>query len=175
MYILHLRRGTEANLRRASDQSPVATQQTGTGATVKLTIAYDDDGVFRSQEVSTIVPADPSDRARAILETLLSEYVSRPSPHPLAQGSAVDNVFFVSPKFAVVDLNQAMADAHRSGIMVEDFTIMSLIDTLSTNFPTLERVKLLVDGKERETLAGHADLSAVYSTAAVHRLVMQLQ
>jgi hypothetical protein len=36
-------------------------------------------------------------------------------------------------------------------------------------------VKILVDGKERDTLAGHADLSAVYDTVAVSQLVGQMQ
>jgi hypothetical protein len=35
-------------------------------------------------------------------------------------------------------------------------------------------VKFLVDGKERETLAGHADLSMTYDVPAVHQLVAEL-
>jgi len=50
-----------------------------------------------------------------------------------------------------------------------------LIDTLATNFPQLEQVKLLVDGKERETLAGHADLKTIYSTSTIHAAVRKLQ
>jgi hypothetical protein len=43
------------------------------------------------------------------------------------------------------------------------------------NIPGILRVKILVDGKERETLAGHADLSDFYDTGAVALLVSQLQ
>jgi hypothetical protein len=50
----------------------------------------------------------------------------------------------------------------------------SMIQTLSTNIPGLMRVKVLVDGKERETLAGHADLSAFYDVQQVAELVKQL-
>jgi len=109
------------------------------------------------------------------LETLIGEYTNKPSPHPLADGSAVNSVFLVNQKLAVIDLNQALADGHRSGIMVEDFTVMSLIDTLTASLPQVEQVKILVEGKERETLAGHADLRSTYSTATVHGLVQQLQ
>jgi hypothetical protein len=52
---------------------------------------------------------------------------------------------------------------------------MSFIETLSANMPQIEQVKILVDGKERRTIAGHTDLLSTYSTAAVHRLVEQLQ
>jgi hypothetical protein len=175
IYILALRRGTAESLRLASDTHPVAPPIEGRRENVKLTIAYDDDGVFRSREISAVLPTEPAAHARELLETLIREYVARPSPHPLAQGSAVNTVFLVNQKLAVVDLNQAFAEGHRSGIMIEDFTLMSLIDTLAVNFPQIERVKFLIDGKERETLAGHADIKTTYSTAAIHSLVNQLQ
>jgi len=175
IYILKLHRRTEENLRRASDTRPVGPQLAGVKGTIKLTVAYDDDGVFRSRDVTADLPAEPSARAREILQTLVTEYVDKPSPHPLAEGSGVNNVFLVNQKMAVVDLNEAMADGHRSGIMVEDFTLISLIDTLAANFPEIEQVKILVDGKPRETLAGHADLASMYSTAAVHKVVAQLE
>ena len=72
------------------------------------------------------------------------------------------------------DLNGAFADGHRSGILVEDLTIASLIHTISANTPGILRVRILVDGKERETLAGHADLSEVYDVTAVNQLSSQL-
>jgi hypothetical protein len=175
IYILRLDRRTKDNLLRASDRRPIAPQVAGNSVPIKLTVAYDDDGVFRSRDASAVLPADPSTRAREILDTLITQYVEKPSPHPLAEGSAVNNVFLVRGKLAVVDLNQALADGHRSGIMVGDFTVMSLIDTLSANFPEVEQVKILIDGKERETLAGHADLKSIYSTAAVHKIVGQLE
>lgn len=174
IYILRLHRRTQEDLRRAAAR-PVDAPVAGTPQDITLAIAYDDDGMFRDKTVSAVLPSQASARAREILEALIAQYVSLPSPHPLGAGSAVNNVFLVSPKLAVVDLNQAMADEHRSGIMVEDFTLLSLIETLSRNMPQLEQVKILVNGRERETLAGHADLSSTYSTAVVHQMVEQLQ
>lgn len=175
VYIVHLRRGTQDNLSAAAEDRLVAPPEMGKRESVKLTIAYDDDGVFRSRQIRGVLPTEPEARARAVLQLLIGQYVSRPSPHPLAPASAVKTVFLVKDKLAVLDLNEQFVDGHRSGVMVEDFTLLSLIDTLGSNFPNLEQVKFLVDGKERETLAGHADLKAIYNTAAVHRLVEQLQ
>ena len=76
---------------------------------------------------------------------------------------------------AVIDLNAAFADGHRSGVLVEDLTVASLIHTISANIPGVLRVKILVDGKERETLAGHADLTDFYDVTAVNQLTIQLQ
>jgi hypothetical protein len=75
----------------------------------------------------------------------------------------------------VVDLNAAFANGHRSGVLEEELTVTSMIQTLSANLPDILRVKFLVEGKERDTLAGHADLSSMYDTIAVGQLVAQMQ
>jgi len=54
-------------------------------------------------------------------------------------------------------------------------TVTSLIETLSANLPGIARVKFIVDGKERETLAGHADLMSFYEVSAVHELAKEFQ
>lgn len=93
----------------------------------------------------------------------------------LGSGADVRTVFLVDPGVAVIDLNSAFADTHRSGVLVEELTVTSLIHTISANIPGILKVKILVDGKERETLAGHADLSAFYDVTAVNQLASQLQ
>jgi hypothetical protein len=49
------------------------------------------------------------------------------------------------------------------------------VQTLSANIPGIARVKILVDGKTRETLAGHADLSGIYDVSAINQLASRLQ
>ena len=44
-----------------------------------------------------------------------------------------------------------------------------------TRTPGILKVRILVDGKDRDTLAGHADLSDFYDVTAVNQLAMQLQ
>jgi hypothetical protein len=87
----------------------------------------------------------------------------------------VRSVFLVDPGVAVIDMNGAFADSHRSGVLVEELTVASLIHTITANTPNILRVKILIDGKQRETLAGHADLSSFYEVAAVDQLASQLQ
>jgi len=84
-------------------------------------------------------------------------------------------VYLVGPGLAVVDLNAAFADGHRSGVLVEELTIVSLAQTLSANIPGITQMRILVDGKSRDTLAGHADLSSTYDVASLGQLVSQLQ
>jgi hypothetical protein len=47
--------------------------------------------------------------------------------------------------------------------------VNSLVDTLAVNAPGIYRVKILVEGKSRETLAGHADLSDWFDVTAVEQ------
>jgi len=66
-------------------------------------------------------------------------------------------------------------NAHRSGVFVEELTMLSLVQTLATNVPNVHQVKFLVDGKERETLAGHADLKQSYDVDLVAQSAKALQ
>jgi hypothetical protein len=108
------------------------------------------------------LPADAAERARQVVRALISAYLEKNSKHPLATGADVDAVFLVKPNIAVVDTNAEFADGHRSGILVEQLTVASIAQTLAANVEGVGRVKILVQGKERQTLAGHADLTTYY-------------
>ncbi len=68
-------------------------------------------------------------------------------------------------QIAVVNLNGAFVDHHPSGILVETLTLLSILSTLHANLPQIAQVRFLVDGRPKETLAGHADLTRTYLTA----------
>ena len=174
-YVLSEKRKAEEQLRRVADSRPVTPPVAGTPQRVVLVIAYDDEGVLRRREATVVLPEDRALRAREVLRALLSEYVRKPSPHPLAEGSDIKDVYLFPNDLAVIDTTAAFADAHRSGIYVESLTLASLVDTLAANDPQISRVKILVEGKERETLAGHADLMSFYEVGAVHELVREMQ
>lgn len=174
-YVLTEKRKAEEQQRRVADNRPVAPPVAGTPQRVALVIAYDDEGVLRRRTATVVLPEDPALRARELLRALLNEYVKKPSPHPLAEGSDIKDVYLFQGNLAVIDTTAAFADGHRSGIYVESLTIVSMVDTLAANVPGITRVKILVEGKERETLAGHADLMGFYDVAAVHELVKEMQ
>jgi hypothetical protein len=159
----------------ASDARPPAPPAPGPTESVTLYVANDASGNLRAQGASIPLPSARQQRAEELLRALLDIYLSKDSPHPLAAGSEVRAVYLVDPGLAVIDLNAAFANGHRSGVLDEELTVTSMIQTLAANLPNILRVKILVDGKERETLAGHADLSAMYDTTAVSQLVAQMQ
>jgi hypothetical protein len=165
-YAMRLKRQAERLPKHAVDTRPIAPPVAGPTERVTLYIANDSDGMLYKRQADIAVPGDPSERARQILRALMSLYLDRRSPHPLGSGADVKYVFLVKPDMAIVDTNAAFADGHRSGILVEQLTVESVARTLAANFPGIIRVKILVEGKERETLAGHAYLGDFYDTAA---------
>lgn len=172
-YVLQLKKTAEQQAQR-TDSRPVAPPAAGPEEVVTLTIAYDEDAVFRTLKVSLPLPQEKTERAREVLRALIAEYTQKPSPHPLAEGADVREVFLVND-LAIVDLNPVLADSHRSGAFVETLTLTSIAQTLAQNVPGVRRVRFLVDGKERETLAGHADLMATYDVKQIDDLVRGLQ
>jgi hypothetical protein len=166
LYAFRLKRQAERLPLPAADTRPIAPPVTGPTEHVILYVADDNDGALHKQDATIALPTEPGQRARQILRALLANYLEKHSPHPLAAGADVNEVFLVKPNLAVVDSNAVFADGHRSGILVEELTVASIAQTLAANVPGVTRVKILVEGKERDTLAGHADISNFYDTAA---------
>jgi Sporulation and spore germination len=174
IYAWHMR-GRAATPVASVDTRPVIPPAAGNTERVTLFVAYDDIGVLHAQSAQIPLPSVRQQRAEELLRALITLYLDKSSPHPLPPGSDIRSVYLVDPGLAVIDINVAFADGHRSGVLVEELTVASLIQTLSANIPGILKVKILVEGKQRDTLAGHADLSNFFDVSAVNQLASQLQ
>jgi len=175
IYAWHVRKTVVATPVAPVDTRPLAPPVTGPTEKVVLFVARDDDGTLRAQPAQIPMPSGRQQRAEELARALISLYLEKNSPHVIGAGTEVRSVFLVDPGVAVIDMNGAFADSHRSGVLVEELTVASLIHTITANTPNILRVRILIDGKQRETLAGHADLSSFYEVAAVDQLASQLQ
>jgi len=175
VYAWHMRKTAVATTASSTDTRPLAPPFAGPTEQVVLFVAHDDDGTLRAESARIPMPSGRQQRAEELMRSLLSLYLDKSSPHVIGPGSDVRSVYLVDPGVAVIDLNSAFADTHRSGILVEELTVTSLIHTISANTPGISKVQILVDGKERDTLAGHADLTSYYDVSAVSQLATQLQ
>lgn len=174
---IYLRRVSKraATAEPASYTQPVAPPVSGPTEQIALYVAYDDSGTLRAQGARIPLPAGRQERAEELLRALVAIYLDKNSPHLLGPGSEVRSVYLVDPGLAVIDTNAAFANSHRSGVLVEELTVASLVETLSANIPGINRVKILVDGKSRDTLAGHADLSGFFDVSQMNQVVAQMQ
>jgi hypothetical protein len=174
-YALRLKHRAEVVQTAVLDTRPMTPPVSGVPEPVRMFVADDRDGTIHERQLSMVLPASPSSRGLALLRALVSNYLDSASTHKLGDGADIRGVYFVKDTLAVVDTNAEFADKHRSGALVEELTVASFVQTLSAAFPRLTQVRFLVDGKERDTLAGHADLKAVYDVAVVNQLVREMQ
>lgn len=174
-YAWHMRKSVVSTPVTAVDTRPLGPPISGPTERVVLFVAHDEDGTLRGLSAQIPMPSGRQQRAEELMRALLSIYLDKSSPHVIAPGAEIRSVFLVDPGVAVIDLNAAFADKHRSGVLVEELTVASLIQTISANTQGILRIKILVDGKERDTLAGHADLSSYYDVSAMNQLASELQ
>ena len=79
-------------------------------------------------------------------------------------GVASQDSLQAGPQLAVVNLTAGFAANHPSGIETEMLTVQSICGTLHANLPHVTQVRFLINGQQRDTLAGHADLTRTYLT-----------
>jgi spore germination protein GerM len=96
-------------------------------------------------------------QGRAILGALLDAapegYVSLIPPGTMLRA------FYVTERGdAFVDLSPEFSTAHSGGSFAELLTVYAIVNAVTTNLPTVQRVQILIDGREVDTLAGHVDL-----------------
>ena len=78
---------------------------------------------------------------------------------PLPEGTELREFFITKRGVAYVDFSGDIRDEHLSGTSAELGTVFSVVNTLTYNFKSIKKVFILIDGSEKETLAGHIDLS----------------
>ena len=173
-YLVHLKRKAEFLATPPVNQS-LTPPVSGPAGALTLYLASDEDDSLSLTTVSLAEPSDLGERGRLALHTLIARYQQKDTAHPLGIGADVHDVYLLDPASAVVNLNAAFADSHRSGVEVEQLTVFSMVLTLKSQLPQLTRVRFLVEGKTRDTLAGHINISDWLDTAMVAEAAKQLQ
>lgn len=171
-YLIRMRSRAQDRLATVPDAVPMPAPVEAPTVAATLLMASDADGTLTPVQRQLALPAETTTRARTLLNDLFAEYAQPGSAHPLAAIAAVDDVFLLPihttasrsepSEMAVVNLDASFADHHPSGIEVETLTLLSMLGTLHANLPQITQVRFLVDGKPKDTLAGHADLTRVY-------------
>jgi spore germination protein GerM len=99
-----------------------------------------------------------NDRVRQVLLALTEE-----SPHglghPLPTATEVRAVFLTAEGTAYIDFSNDILKSIRPGIETESLAVYSIVNSITTNIPSVKRVRILIQGQEVETLDGHIDLT----------------
>jgi hypothetical protein len=181
-----LRERAHQRLIAGEDFAPTSAPLVTPAEQATLLVASDADNSLLAQVQSLPLPQDPGARARIVLGKLLDLYAAPDAAHPVPGGAiSIAQVFLLpvpdnapgtpakpaasskpeqtsGPQLAVVNLTGSFAASHPSGLATETLTVLSICATLHANLPRVTQVRFLVDGAERPTLAGHADLTRIY-------------
>lgn len=115
------------------------------------------------QPVSRDVPLarDRVTFTRILLEALLKGPGDAGGYRTLPSGTFVRQVFIVD-KTAVIDFSRDLAERHPGGILEEVGAIYSIANTVADNVAGVDSVRILVEGLELPTLAGHVGLNRAF-------------
>jgi spore germination protein GerM len=93
-------------------------------------------------------------------EILAAQFQAAPSPYVsvIPPGTALRAFYATERGDAFVDLTQEVAIQHAGGSATELLTVYAIVNAVTANLPAINRVQILIDGREVDTLAGHVDL-----------------
>jgi len=99
----------------------------------------------------------PRAQGRQILQ---SELDSAPAPYvSLIPAGTTLRAFYITERGdAFVDLSPEVSTMHPGGSTNELLTVYAIVNAVTANLSAVERVQILIDGKQADTLAGHVDL-----------------
>jgi spore germination protein GerM len=118
----------------------------------------DRDNYYLMSEQRVVIHAgDPVGYARSIVEALIKG-PQNSLVRTIAADTELRAIYIIRDGTCYVDLAQAAGTHHPGGCNSELLTIYSVVNSLILNVPEIKRVKLLIDGNEAQTLAGHIDL-----------------
>ena len=155
---------TARMLSRRAPGAPQTTESPGTPAAadtrkIHSTLYFVAEDGMSLVGVQREVPFGESvlDQAQQIVTAQLA-----PAPPPLISAIPAETtlraLYLTDRGDAFVDLSADVRTKHTGGALDELFTVYSIVNALTTNLPAVQRVQILIDGKEVDTLAGHVDL-----------------
>ena len=125
--------------------------------------SYEQGTLVAEQRAMTWAESD-TDRMRQVLLAQI-EGSQQGASRALPSTAVIRAVFLAADGTAYLDFsNQTLAD-FKPGIASECLAVYAIVDSLAANIPAVKRVKILVEGREVDTLDGHIDLTGVFVPA----------
>ncbi len=102
-------------------------------------------------------PDEPVEFARAIVEALIKG-PQKELIRTIPVGTELSAIYIDPDNVCYVDFSASINKKHPGGTNSELLTIYSVVNSLILNVSEISRVKILIDGNEAPTLAGHINL-----------------
>lgn len=152
-------RGLERFVRPQTAQTPTTTTASAPTAHITATLYYGSQNgdalvpVRREVPLAEGIVAQGRQIVSAQLEAAPMPYVS-----VIPAGTSLRAFYVTQRGEAFVDLSSQVSSAHPGGSLTELLTVYALVNAVTGNLPAVQRVQILVEGKEVDTIAGHVDV-----------------
>jgi spore germination protein GerM len=103
-------------------------------------------------------PVDPAVQGRQLIGELIDGSADGNFP-TIPKGTQLRAFFILDDGTAVVDFSPQFRENHPGSCRMEQLTLFSVVNSLILNVPEIRRVKILINGTEAQTLAGHLTLA----------------
>ena len=93
-------------------------------------------------------------------EIVAAQLAAAPEPHVSAipAGTRLRAFYVTERGDAFVDISGEVSTGHPGGSLNELLTVQAIVNAVTANLSAVQRVQILVDGKEVDTIAGHVDV-----------------
>jgi len=142
---------------RTAKQALPTTPLAKTESEVRLYFASKNNGFLVAENRVLANPANPVMFAKNIIRALISGPRSG-LMRTLPVDTELRAIYVTDDGTAYTDFSVALKENHPGGVLTELITIYSIVNSLVLNVTGIDKVKLLIEGREAITLAGHIDL-----------------
>ena len=125
-----------------------------------VTLFFETPDMLLGQEQRNLaLPENPAGALSVVMRELLKGSANAAVPRIFPADSVVRATFLLPDGTAFVDLGgPTLTGGWGTGSHEELMAVYSIVSTVTTNFPEVKRVRILVNGEPAETLAGHISL-----------------
>jgi spore germination protein GerM len=151
----------EDEMRTQLSQQALQSEAGAKQQTVTLYFPNFEAGTLVAEARQLTLAATNTDRIRQIVLALI-EGSKQGHARGLPASAALRAVFLTSDGTAYLDFPNEVTQNFPVGIESETLAIYSVVESIVANIPSVKRVKFLIQGREVDTLDGHADLTGFY-------------
>jgi len=113
------------------------------------------DVILFAEDLMIFRSAELANRAKQVLQKVLEGPTTQGLFPSVPKDTKLLEVFIDDAGVAYVDFSDPLSANHPGGMLNEQATVYSIVNSLTYNLPEIRHVKILVGGAEKETLAGH--------------------
>lgn len=156
LLFIHLSGQLPSDIRQIPGSPSVEEGQQKRISAVYLYFADEKDSFLLAEKRMLFQNEDPAEMGRIIIEGLIRGPQGK-LVRTIPEGTTLNAIYMSQDGTAFVDFSDALRENHPGGSQTELLTVYSIVNSLALNIPQVTSVKILIEGRETMTIAGHID------------------